>query len=129
MKIVVGGSRQCTTAALLERAIETSPWKGQVTQVIQGGATGVDELARKWAELRGIEVVTIVAEWNKYGRAAGPRRNRAMIREHAPDGVIVVWDGRSPGSASLVREARRAGVPVFEFLLREAEVQLEGTTA
>ncbi len=71
--------------------------------------------ARLWAQQHGIPVVTVEAEWDKYGRAAGPMRNRRMLRDHAPDGVVVVWDGRTRGSASMIREAKSARVPVFEF--------------
>lgn len=125
----MGGTRLCAEPAIVEAAINSSPWSSTITCLIEGGAAGVDRLARAWAQERGIDVITVDAEWRKCGRAAGPRRNRAMIREHAPDGVIVVWDGRSPGSASLVREARRAGVPVFEFFLEGADVHVERTTA
>ena len=115
MRIVIAGSRACVDPAVVDRAISASPWAGKVTCVVEGGARGVDELARRWAEERNVAVVSVLAEWDKYGRAAGPIRNRRMLRDHAPDGVVVIWDGRTHGSASMIREAKNAKVPVFEF--------------
>jgi hypothetical protein len=47
--------------------------------LIEGGATGADALARKWAEDRGVHYVAVPALWNSYGNAAGPRRNIVMV--------------------------------------------------
>jgi hypothetical protein len=49
--------------------------------VIEGGANGLDTMARWECLERGIRVITIEAEWNKYGRAAGTIRNKAMLHE------------------------------------------------
>ena len=51
------------------------------------------------------------AEWNTYGKAAGPIRNRQMAEYAAPDGYCVVfWDGKSRGSQNIITEARKAGI-------------------
>lgn len=117
MKIVIAGTRLCTDCTVVEEAICTSPWAGKITCIVEGGAMGVDRLARLWARQHGIPVVTVEANWKQFGRAAGPRRNRAMVRNYGAVGVILVWTATSRGSLSLLSEARRAGLPIFEHLL------------
>ena len=47
--------------------------------VIQGGCKGADTLAKNACIELGIQCITICAEWDKYGRSAGPIRNKAML--------------------------------------------------
>lgn len=51
------------------------------TEIIEGGATGADRLARTWGTSRGIKVRVFEAKWGLYGRAAGVKRNTQMIVE------------------------------------------------
>ncbi len=78
--------------------------------VIQGGATGADKLARQWCMDRTVEYLNFPADWEKYGRAAGPIRNEKMILVGAPDMVLAFPGGR--GTADMVSKADAAGVPV-----------------
>lgn len=80
--------------------------------VIDGGARGADAWARRWVASNHTDCrrVTVPAEWDKFGGAAGPLRNRKMLKEHAPDLVIAFPGGR--GTADMVRQAKRAGVLV-----------------
>ena len=88
--------------------------------VIVGGAKGVDTLAEEWAERNFVyfdghpllDCVRFPADWAKYGKAAGPIRNRQMLTEGRPDLVLAFWDGKSRGTANMIELARTAGVPV-----------------
>lgn len=82
--------------------------------VIEGEARGADLLARKQAELRGIEVLPFPAKWKEYGKAAGPIRNKQMLDEGKPDLVVAFHAslGESKGTADMVARARKAGIPV-----------------
>lgn len=71
--------------------------------VIQGGATGADYLAKRWAIENSVIYHTESADWNKYGKAAGPRRNRAMLDKY-PDAIVVAFPG-GDGTADCVRAA------------------------
>ena len=64
-----------------------------VTKVITGGASGVDTVALEWARNNDIERIRCPAQWKKFGRAAGPIRNRQMIIDHKPDHCIVFPGG------------------------------------
>lgn len=83
-----------------------------ITLLIHGGAHGADTLAGEWARDNGIPVQVVPAEWDTHGKAAGPIRNRAMLAL-SPDAVIAAPGGR--GTADMVKQARRAGVPVHEM--------------
>ena len=71
--------------------------------VIEGGAKGIDAQAGLWAELYGHKHIRCPADWDTYGRGAGYRRNAEMVAmAHA---VIVFWDGKSRGTAHIMRLA------------------------
>ena len=54
-------------------------------------------------------------DWNKHGKAAGPIRNRQMA-EYV-DAALLIWDGKSRGSASMKREMEKLGKPVYEVII------------
>jgi|TARA_Y100000310_G_scaffold146443_1_gene145775 hypothetical protein len=68
--------------------------RNKVTWVATGGAKGVDTIARAWALSNGILIRNYFPDWKKYGRAAGPIRNREMLLDFKPDHVVVFPGGR-----------------------------------
>lgn len=115
MRVVIAGSRELTDDHLVEEAVRLSGFT--ITTVISGAARGVDQLGERWAARHEVPVVRFPADWARYGRAAGLRRNQAMVEEvaRAPEGgaVIAIWDGVSKGTRSTIEFARRCGVEVF----------------
>lgn len=83
-----------------------------MSRVIVGGASGADSLAEKWARLAGLPVNVYKAEWNKYGRAAGPKRNTRMLKEGQPRYVVAFPGGR--GTDDMIRQAEAAGIEVIK---------------
>ena len=81
-----------------------------VTEIISGGAKGVDACAREYALAHGITLTEYLPEYEKYGRAAPLRRNLAII-ENA-DLVLAFWDGRSRGTGFVIEQCRERGIPV-----------------
>lgn len=82
--------------------------------VIQGGARGADTFGRLWAYGAGIPTETYFANWDRDGRAAGPIRNRRMLKDGKPDLVIAFPGG--VGTADMIKAALAAGVEVIELL-------------
>lgn len=78
--------------------------------MMHGAARGVDSIAGEWAEFVGIPCVEFPAEWDKYGKSAGYRRNRQMLEEGKPDWVIAFPGGR--GTEMMVDLAKKAKVKV-----------------
>lgn len=82
-------------------------------EVISGKAKGVDTVAIDWAIVNWLTFQEFPAEWNKYGKSAGMKRNMQMLHEGKPDLVIAFPGGK--GTAMMIRIARDAGLPVLEI--------------
>ncbi len=78
--------------------------------IIQGGSTGADQLARDFADACGWPCVTMHAQWDAQGRAAGPIRNRRMLDLLKPHLVLAFPGGQ--GTYMTVTLAQRMGIPV-----------------
>jgi hypothetical protein len=81
--------------------------------ICHGAARGADSLAGEEAAKLGIPVTAFPADWKKYGRGAGPIRNRQMLKEFAPTMVIALHDDlkASKGTKDMVTMARQALIP------------------
>lgn len=78
--------------------------------IISGGAKGADAIGERYATENGFAIERYPANWEKYGRSAGPRRNMQMTI--ACDLVICFWDGKSRGSRSMIDCAARFEKPL-----------------
>lgn len=86
-------------------------------RLVSGHARGADTFAEQYAAEKGIQIQVFPAEWKKYGRAAGPIRNRAML-EYAKEETPVVaafWDGESRGTGNMQKQAKAAGAECHIF--------------
>ena len=54
MKTIIAGGRNVTEADILESALDELPW--QISEVVSGGAKGVDQMGEEWAERNGVPV-------------------------------------------------------------------------
>ena len=83
--------------------------KVDITEVVSGGAQGVDTLGEVWAEKHDIPVKQFLAEWDVYGRSAGYRRNEEM-GDYA-DVLLAIWDGKSRGTKHMIDYMKQLGKP------------------
>lgn len=113
MKVLVCGGRDFRDWALLRKVLDDLHETSPITEIIEGGARGADALAGKWAKERNIPLRVFPANWDKYGGDAGPIRNLQMLEEGKPD-FVVAFPG-SGGTANMVGQARRAGIPMTEI--------------
>ena len=109
--VIIAGTRTITDASLIAKAVKECGFV--VDEIVCGGATGVDQLGKKYAEARDIPLHMFPADWNTYGTSAGPRRNAHLAK--FARALILLWDGESRGSASMLQEATAAGIPVFQL--------------
>ena len=77
---------------------------------VSGGWRGADSLGEKYAAENGFKTEIYPAVWEKYGRAAGPKRNKKIAE--ISDYIICFWDGKSKGTKSLLNFAEKYGKPV-----------------
>lgn len=119
MKVIVAGSRRLDTDKelvwLVADAVMRSGFYDKVTEVVSGGARGLDLAGENYANSYGIPIKRFPADWDKHGKAAGPIRNAEMA-DYA-DALILIWDGRSKGSASMRSLAKKKGLRIFEYLV------------
>lgn len=109
MRVLVCGGRDYEYPSRVADALS----EHGATIVIHGHCrTGADAHADEWARRCGLSVLRFPADWDRYGRAAGPVRNAQMLVEGKPDLVLAFPGGR--GTADMVRRAREAGVRVVE---------------
>jgi hypothetical protein len=115
MRILVCGDRRWTAASVMTRAMLEHVKPGDV--IIEGDANGADKMAGKLASgMDGVCVEVYPAQWSKYGRAAGPKRNQQMLNTGI-DKVLAFHNNilASRGTADMIRRARKAGIPTFIF--------------
>jgi len=108
MKTIIAGSRQIEDVEALKQTIADAGW--EIEEVVSGTCRGVDVMGEEWAHDNEIALKQFPADWITHGRMAGELRNREMA-EYA-DGLILLWDGQSPGASCMLREANRAGIKI-----------------
>ncbi len=111
MRVLICGDRDWKDYESLERYIKALP-PGSV--IINGRCRGVDNMARFLARQLGYETMDFPADWEGYGRSAGPIRNKQMLDEGKPELVVAFHDNlsESKGTADMIRQAKGWGVPV-----------------
>lgn len=117
-RILITGSRdwvdRSTIWGVLNAELVYSGEQGIV--VVHGGARGADDIADRWAwgHLQAgwpVEVEAHLADWDEYGSAAGPIRNREMVALGADVCHAFPLKG-SVGTYGCMRLARDAGIRV-----------------
>lgn len=112
MKTIIAGSRTAEQVHL-HRALMKCKWTDQITEVVCGEAKGADRLGKRWALDERLSVRSFPADWNKWGKAAGPKRNVEMAMY--AQACIAVWDGESRGTHHMITEARDRGLRLFVY--------------
>lgn len=89
MRVAVVGSRNL--------CVDISAYMPEdVTEIVSGGARGIDTVAGRWADQRNIPKVIFKPDYERYGRSAPIKRNKLIVE--AVELVIAIWDGKSRGT-------------------------------
>lgn len=107
MKVAVIGSRGLHVDHLEDYLPEG------VTEIVSGGARGIDACAKDYALRHGLKLTEFLPEYEKYGRGAPLRRNITII-EYA-DLVLAFWDGRSRGTKYVIDNCKKRNIPVAVY--------------
>lgn len=130
IKIVIAGGREFTDYEFLKEKMNLIASKiNRPIEVISGKARGVDTMGEDWAKENGFNIIPFPAKWkdltdepvkikiNKFGEEynvlAGHNRNRRMAE--AADCVVAFWDGRSTGTANMIKLAKEYKKPCQVF--------------
>lgn len=110
MKVAIIGSR--------DLAVEDfSPYLPiEVTEIVSGGARGIDQCARRYAKEHGLKLTEFLPDYEQFGRGAPLRRNITII-EHS-DLVLAFWDGSSRGTKFVIDRCKEMGKPIRIFKVK-----------
>jgi len=115
MKLIIAGGRDfdCFDTVETEVSIlyplDDTGW----IEIVSGAAKGADTLGLKLAEMYGMPTKQFPADWDSYGKAAGPLRNREMAGY--ADALVAFWDGKSRGTKNMITEALNHGLEVHVY--------------
>jgi len=98
MKVIIAGSRDFNDYGLLTYICNIEIKPGD--EIVSGRARGADALGEKYAIEHGYPKRLFPANWRKYGKSAGYRRNEEMAKYG--DKLIVFWDGKSKGTKHMI---------------------------
>ena len=104
MKVAVIGSRSIINIDL------SSYLPAQTTEIVSGGAKGVDSIAADYAKANRIKLTLFLPEYEKYGRAAPLKRNEKIVAYS--DYVLAFWNGTSLGTRHVLALCEETKTPV-----------------
>lgn len=111
MKLIVAGSRNIPgEVGWAIVYYHLSAVKDKVTEIVSGGARGIDSLGEVFANENSIPIKKFIPDWKTHGKKAGMLRNIEMA-EYA-DAAIVIWDGNSKGSKYMISCMLKRSKPV-----------------
>lgn len=110
MKVAVIGSRGLSVPHL-EKYLPQG-----VTEIVSGGARGVDASAAAYAREHGLRLTEFLPEYDLYGHRAPLIRNISII--DYSDMVLAFWDGQSHGTSFVIQKCRERGRVCRVFLYR-----------
>ena len=109
-RIAVVGSRTYTNYGeakeYIDLCIEEVSDRSELVFVC-GDCRGADKLGERYALEKNYKIDHLPANWSKYGKSAGPKRNKQIAE--ISDCVIAFWDGKSRGTSSMIKYAIKYG--------------------
>jgi len=120
LKIIIAGTRTFNDYSLLKEKMGYF-LNGATDVTIVSGANpgktikkryypGADGLGERYAEDNGYALVRFPARWKALGLKAGPIRNANMAKFATH--LVAFWDGKSPGTTDMIRQAKKTGLVV-----------------
>lgn len=121
-RIIIAGGRDFNDALLMQQScdpiMQDLIQKGYAIEIVSGTARGADQFGELYAASRNLPVKQFPADWKRYGKSAGYRRN-AQMADYANElpygGLIAFWDGKSRGTKAMIELATKKGLMVEVF--------------
>jgi len=105
MKVAIVGSRGIENPDI-DKYLPAS-----TTEIVSGGAKGVDTCARAYALKNGLILTEFLPEYSRYKKGAPLMRNLKII-DYA-DMVIAFWDGSSKGTRNMIEACKKEGKEII----------------
>ena len=114
--LVCGGRDWLDHGAVYHELGLIAEQRGWITVINGGNKSGADRFAREWAAATYHGLVTIEAQWDEYGLAAGPIRNSQMLISTRPNHVLAFPSPKrgltGTGTGDMVMKSLKEGLPV-----------------
>ena len=108
MKVAIIGSRGLTVRNLEKYLPE------EVSELVSGGAVGVDSSAKAYALKNNIPIKEFLPDYDSFGKRAPLIRNIEIIKY--ADIVIAFWDRKSHGTKFVIENCKKLGKPCKVFV-------------
>ncbi len=109
-KVIICGSRTFSDYEALKAFCDrvlVNKAKTHKVVIVSGTARGADTLGERYAKEKGYACLRFPADWNRYGRSAGMRRNEQMLQE--ADAAIAFSKNGSSGTENMIQITKAAG--------------------
>jgi hypothetical protein len=110
IKVIIAGGRDFNDYDKLRDVCDIAFNNHTDIEIVSGLAKGADLLGERYAIERGHQVKRFPADWDKYGKGAGYRRNVEMA-DYA-GALLAFWDGSSRGTLHMINIAKDRGLKV-----------------
>lgn len=118
-RVIIAGTRDFSNYELLRRAMSKEFGHLSVKEIsemkiVSGCCRGADQLGEQFAKNNQLICVKFPADWNQYGKKAGPIRNEEMaVYASEEHGILMAfWDGISRGTQNMIKAAEKYGLEV-----------------
>lgn len=114
MRVIVCGGRNFQDREFCFEKLDEIIGQLDNVEIVSGHAKGADTFGEEYALKNSLKVSVFKPDWKKYGRGAGPVRNKEMYKYALEDEpmVIAFWDGESKGTKSMIDIATKDGAKV-----------------
>lgn len=112
MKLIIAGSRNFTDYKKLCQICDHILQDQTNVEIVSGAYyKGADKLGEQYAKEHNYPIKQFPADWARYRKAAGPKRNEEMAIY--ADALIAFWDGKSKGTKYMIDLANSNGLKVW----------------
>ncbi len=108
IKVIIAGGRNFDDFNKLCQVCDEFLQDQNDIEIVSGACKGADFLGEKYAAERNYPIKQFPADWRRYGKSAGLKRNTEMAAY--ADALIAFWDGESKGTKHMIDLATQAGL-------------------
>lgn len=112
MKTIIAGSRTVTYNDVIT-ALLNCDFTDKISEIVSGTANGADKHGETIAKEYDIPIKQFPAQWDKFGKSAGYKRNEEMA--NYADACICIWDGVSKGTQHMINIAKIKNIELFVY--------------
>ena len=104
MRVIIAGGRDFNNYPLLFEKCNNILISQTNIEIVSGCAKGADVLGEKYAKEHNYPIKQFPANWDKFGKSAGYKRNEEMA--NYANALIAFWDKRSIGTKHMIDLAK-----------------------